>query len=103
MATKAAVREAESFFDTEPFWVIWQASIPASGINRIRRISQNYASASRAEADAERFRKSGAVTWVEEARPLAPLKVPAEALDALRGSAPPAPRESVSAIGGASA
>lgn len=103
MATKAAVPEAESFFDTEPFWVIWQASIPASGANRIRRISQNYASASRAESDAERFRKSGAVTWVEEARPLAPLNVPAEALDALRGVAAPKPRESVSAIGGATA
>ena len=49
MATKAAAREAEGFFDTEPFWVIWQASIPVSGVNRIRRISQNYHSAERAE------------------------------------------------------
>jgi hypothetical protein len=101
MASKAQAPEADSFFDTEPFWVIWQASIPASGANRIRRITQNYATESRAEADAERFRKSGAITWVEEARPLAPLQVPAAALDALRGAAPPAPRESVSAIGGA--
>jgi hypothetical protein len=100
MASKAAAPEAESFFDTEPFWVIWQASIPAGGTNRIRRITQNYASASRAEADAERFRKSGAVTWVEEARPLAPLNVPPAALDALRGVAPAARRESVTAIGG---
>jgi hypothetical protein len=101
MASKAASPEAESFFDTEPFWVIWQASIPAGGTNRIRRISQEYRTAARAEADAERYRKSGAITWVEEARPLAPLAVPAAALDALRGIAAPAGRESVTAIGGA--
>jgi hypothetical protein len=100
MASKAAAPEAESFFDTEPFWVIWQASIPVGGTNRIRRISQEYRTEARAEADAERYRKSGAITWVEEARPLAPLAVPAAALDALRGVAAPTPRESVSAIGG---
>ena len=104
MASKAAPPEAESFFDTEPFWVIWQASIPAGGTNRIRRISQEYRTEARAEADAERYRKSGAITWVEEARPLAPLAVPAAALDALRGLTPtPAPREGVSAIGGGTA
>ncbi len=103
MATKAkdaAGSDAAPFIDSEPFWVIWQASVPAVGTRRIRRITQNYATESRAEADAERFRKSGAVTWVEEARPLAPLRVPAEALDALRGTAPPKARDSVSAIGG---
>ena len=103
MATKAKDEtggDAAAFIDSEPFWVIWQASVPAVGVNRIRRISQNYATESRAEADAERFRKSGAVTWVEEARPLAPLRVPAEALDALRGTAPPKARDGVTAIGG---
>ena len=99
MASKAAAREADSFFDTEPYWVIWQASIPAGGTNRIRRLSQDYRTAARAEADAERYRKSGAVTWVEEARPLAPKAVPAAALDALRGTAAPIARESVTAIG----
>lgn len=91
--------DASAFLDTEPFWVIWQTSLPAGGRNRIRRISQNYTSAARAEADAERYRKSGAITWVEEARPLAPLHVPAAALDALRGTAPPPPRDGVTAIG----
>ena len=81
--------------------MIWQASIPAGGTNRIRRITQNYATASRAEADAERFRKSGAITWVEEAKPLAPLAVPAAALDALRGIAPTPVRDGVTAIGAA--
>ena len=91
--------DLSAFLDTELFWVIWQTSLPAGGRNRIRRISQNYASAARAEADAERYRKSGAVTWVEEARPLAPRRVPAAALDALRGTAPPPARDSVTAIG----
>src|SRR5688572_622182 len=100
MASKAAAREAESFFDTEPFWVIWQASIPAVGTNRIRRISQEYRTEARAEADAERYRKSGAITWVEEARPLAPLHVPAAALDALRGIAPPPARDRITSISG---
>jgi len=95
--------EADAFFDTEPFWVIWQASLPAGGGNRIRRISQDYRTEARAEADAERYRKSGAITWVEQARPLAPLQVPAAALAALRGLAPPTPRDSVTAIGAASA
>ena len=95
----AASEDFAPFIDTEPFWVIWQASVPAGGGNRIRRITQNYASESRAEADAERFRRSGAVTWVEEARPLAPLHVPAAALDALRGVTPPPVREGVTAIG----
>jgi hypothetical protein len=100
MASKASAPEADSFFDTEPYWVIWQASIPAGGTNRIRRISQDYRTEARAEADAERYRKSGAVTWVEEARPLAPRAVPAAALEALRGAAAPKARESVTAIGG---
>jgi len=106
MASEATVagdvetREADAFYDTKPYWVIWQASIPAAGPNRIRRISQEYGTAARAEADAERFRKSGAVTWIEETRPMAPQHVPAEALDALRGIAPAAKRESVTAIGG---
>jgi hypothetical protein len=103
MASKAAAPEADSFFDTEPFWVIWQASIPAGGTNRIRRISQEYRTAARAEADAERYRKSGAITWVEEARPLAPLHVPAEALDALRGVATRPASERLAAIGGGTA
>src|SRR5688572_24608759 len=98
-AAEATTGEAGAFFDTEPFWVIWQASIPASGANRIRRISQEYRTEARAEADAERYRKSGAITWVEEARPLAPLAVPAAALDALRGTASAPARESVTAIG----
>ena len=106
MASKATaagdpeMREADAYYDTKPYWVIWQASIPAGGPNRIRRISQEYGTAARAEADAERFRKSGAITWIEETRPLAPKHVPAEALDALRGIAPSVKRDSVSAIGG---
>jgi hypothetical protein len=94
--------DVSAYFDTERFWVIWQTSLPTSGRNRIRRISQDYASAARAEADAERYRKSGAITWVEEARPLAPRHVPAAALAALRGAAPALPRDSVTAIGGGS-
>jgi hypothetical protein len=78
--------DLSAFIDSTPFWVIWQASLPAGGRNRIRRISQDYATAARAEADAERFRKSGTITWVEEARPLAPGNVPAAAAAALRGS-----------------
>ena len=98
-ADDAASLEADAFYDTRPYWVIWQASIPAAGPNRIRRISQEYGTAARAEADAERFRKSGAVTWIEETRPLAPRHVPAAALDALRGVAPSVKRDSVTAIG----
>src|SRR5688572_27276673 len=98
-ADDAAILGADAFYDTKPYWVIWQASIPAAGPNRIRRISQEYGTAARAEADAERFRKSGAITWIEETRPLAPLHVPAAALDALRGIVPPAKLESVPAIG----
>ena len=98
---KAIPDEADlsAFLDTERFWVIWQTSLPAGGRNRIRRISQDYATAARAEADAERYRRSGAIAWVEEARPLAPHHVPAAALDALRGSVPPPPRDRVTAIG----
>lgn len=92
--------DASAYIDSAPFWVIWQASLPASGRNRIRRISQDYATAARAEADAERYRRSGVITWVEEARPLAPLAVPAAALDALRGTAAP---NAVTAIGGRTA
>jgi hypothetical protein len=77
--------DLSDFIESTPFWVIWQASLPAGGRNRIRRISQDYATAARAEFDAERYRKSGTITWVEEARPLAPRAVPAAALDALRG------------------
>jgi hypothetical protein len=88
------------FINTESFWVIWQANLLAGGRNRIRRISQDYGSAARAEADAERYRKSGVITWVEEARPLAPAHVPAEAMDALRGVAPAMRRDCVTAIGG---
>ena len=93
-----SAEDLSAFLDTERFWVIWQTSLPASGRNRIRRISQDYASAARAEADAERYRKSGAITWVEEARPLAPRHVPAAALAALRGMVPPRPRDGVTAI-----
>jgi hypothetical protein len=96
---RSEAEDLSSFVDSQPFWVIWQTSLPADGRNRIRRISQDYATAARAEADAERYRRSGAVTWVEEARPLAPLRVPAAAIDALRGRTP---RASVAAIGGRS-
>ena len=92
--------DASAFIDSAPFWVIWQTSLPAGGRNRIRRISQDYATAARAEADAERYRRSGAITWVEEARPLAPRAVPAEALEALRGTAR---ADGVTAIGGRAA
>lgn len=95
--------DVSTFFDSAPFWVIWQASLPAGGRNRIRRISQDYATAARAEADAERYRRSGTITWVEEARPLAPSRVPAAALAALRGVEPAAPRDGVSTIGPAQA
>jgi hypothetical protein len=88
------------FIASEPFWVIWQTSLPANGPNRIRRISQDYTTAARAEADAERYRRSGAITWVEEARPLAPREVPAAALDALRGITQ---ADGVTAIGGRAA
>lgn len=95
-----AADDLSAFIDSVPFWVIWQASLPADGRNRIRRISQDYATSARAEADAERYRKSGAVTWVEEARPLAPRNVPDAAVEALRGGAPGA---GVTAIGGRAA
>lgn len=97
MHTEDTAEDAAPFIDSVPFWVIWQTSLPAGGRNRIRRISQDYASAARAEADAERYRKSGAITWVEEARPLAPRNVPAAAVEALRGTVPDG---SVTAIGG---
>lgn len=93
--------DLSGFIDSAPFWVIWQTSLPANGRNRIRRISQDYATAARAEADAERFRRSGAVTWVEEARPLAPRKVPAAAVEALLGAV--VPSDGVTAIGGRAA
>lgn len=95
--------DLSAFLDTERFWVIWQTSLPASGRNRIRRISQDYSTAARAEADAERYRKSGAITWVEEARPLAPLHVPATAIAALRGPAAPPKRDKVTPIASAPA
>jgi hypothetical protein len=101
-ATAAGEAEADlsAFIDSAPFWVIWQTSLPANGRNRIRRISQDYATAARAEADAERYRRSGAITWVEEARPLAPREVPAAAVEALRGTVPSG---GVTAIGGRAA
>ena len=74
-----AADDLSAFIDAAPFWVIWQTSLPAGGRNRIRRISQDYATAARAEADAERYRRSGAITWVEEARPLAPRAGPRRA------------------------
>jgi hypothetical protein len=96
MVPAETAADASAFIDAAPFWVIWQTSLPANGRNRIRRISQDYATPARAEADAERYRRSGAVTWVEEARPLAPANVPAEALAALQGIAG---GDGVSAIG----
>ena len=96
---EGAADDASPYIDAAPFWVIWQTSLPAGGRHRIRRISQDYATAARAEADAERYRRSGAITWVEQARPLAPAHVPAAALDALRGIAEPARRDSVTPIG----
>ena len=99
MANAETASESLSpYMDVEPYWVIWQASVPAGGVNRIRRISQDYGSEARAEADAERFRRSGTITWVEQARPLAPLHVPAAAFEALRGNAPAPARDSVRAI-----
>ena len=96
IAAPEAEEGLSAFIDSAPFWVIWQTSLPAGGRNRIRRISQDYTTAARAEADAERYRRSGAITWVEEARPLAPRNVPATALEALRGAGPD---RSVTAIG----
>jgi hypothetical protein len=95
-----ATDELSGFIEATPFWVIWQTRRPADGRNSIRRISQDYPTLARAEADAERYRKSGAITWVEEARPLAPRAVPAEALEALRGVTP---ADGVTAIGGRAA
>lgn len=97
MHSEDSADDISDFIDATPFWVIWQASLPASGRNRIRRISQDYATAARAEHDAERYRRSGTITWVEEARPLAPRAVPAEAIEVLRGAGASG---SVSAIGG---
>ncbi|HEV2746851.1 MAG TPA: hypothetical protein VGW34_06085 [Allosphingosinicella sp.] len=103
MATdiKLSPGELSCFTDSEPFWVIWQVSRQARG-NRIRRISQDYPTAARAEADAAQYRRSGVVTWVEEARRLAPANVPAEAVEALRAGAGPA-AEVVRSIGSAAA
>ena len=88
---EAPADDLSDFIDSTPFWVIWQASLPVGGRNRIRRISQDYPSLSRAEADAEHYRRSGVITWVEEARPLAPSAVPASAVEALRGADPGGP------------
>ena len=52
---EATPEEVSAFIDTEPYWVIWQASVPAGGGNRIRRITQEYRSEARAQADAERL------------------------------------------------
>jgi hypothetical protein len=100
MVAEETADDVSAFIDATPFWVIWQASLPDDGRNRIRRISQDYATAAGAEYDAERYRKSGTITWVEEARPLAPRKVPAAAVEALRGTAPDS---GVTAIGGRAA
>jgi len=100
IVVETAETDLSAFIDAAPFWVIWQTSLPANGRKRIRRISQDYATAARAEADAERYRRSGAITWVEEARPLAPCAVPAAAVEALRGTAP---SDGVTAIGGRAA
>jgi hypothetical protein len=87
MTSKVADAEWDlsAYFDTQPFWVIWQVGTAPGGAKRIRRITQQYGSEAQANADAERFRKSGTVTWVEKASPLAPLDVPQAAIDSLRG------------------
>jgi hypothetical protein len=84
-----------SYFDTQPFWVIWQVGVAPGGAKRIRRITQQYSSEAMAQADAERFRKSGTVTWVEKATPLAPLYIPAEAVEALKNGGSSAPAAAV--------
>ena len=76
-------QDLDRFLDTEPYWVIWQVAQAPGGGRRIRRISQDYRTRAAADFDADRFRKSGTVTWVEEARPLAPTEAPAEAIAAL--------------------
>ena len=75
----------DSFFDSEPFWVIWQVS-RAPGGNRIRRISQDFKTEARAIAEAERFRQSGAITWIEEA-PARPGPHPSRSARGLEGNA----------------
>ena len=90
--------DLSAYIDTAPFWVIWQVNTASHAGQRIRRISDNYKTESRANADADRYRKSGAITWVEEARPLTPSHVPAEALEALAAGAVAPERDSV-AIG----
>lgn len=78
----------DRFLDTEPYWVIWQVAHAPGGERRIRRISQDYRTQAAAVFDADRFRKSGTVTWVEEARPLVPREAPAEAIEALGAAGP---------------
>ena len=84
-------QDLDRFIDTESFWVIWQVGRTPRGEKRIRQISQQYHTEARAEADAARFRRSGVVTWVEVARPLAPSRVPQAAVDALWATAAPLP------------
>jgi hypothetical protein len=91
-------QDLNQFMDTESFWVIWQVGRSPRGDKRIRQISQVYHSQARAEADAERYRKSGVVTWVEEARPLAPSQVPQAAVDALWATTTPVSTQAVAAI-----
>ncbi len=79
--------DLNAFFDTKPFWVIWQIGLAPGGAKRIRRITQSYGSEALARADAERYGKSGVITWVEKASPLAPLDVPVAAIEALGGPA----------------
>lgn len=95
---KRPERDLNQFIDTESFWVIWQVGRSPRGDKRIRQISQVYHSEARAQADAERYRRSGVVTWVEEARPLAPSQVPQEAVDALWATTAPVPTQAVAAI-----
>ena len=90
--------DLSAWIDTQPYWVIWQVGSAPTGGRRIRRVFADYRSEVRANADAERLGKSGAITWVEEIRPLAPAHVPAEAIAWLGGGDEPGAK-SVAAIG----
>jgi hypothetical protein len=79
--------DISAYFDTEAYWVIWQVGRSPRGERRIRRISQQYGSEALADRDAERYRKSGVVTWVEKTSPPAPRDIPWEAIQALRSPA----------------
>jgi hypothetical protein len=92
-------QDLSPFMDTQAFWVIWQVGCSPRGEKRFRRISQEYGTQARAEVDAERYRKSGTVTWVEQARPPAPGQVPQAALDAVFATAAAPAKTSVRSIG----